>query len=217
MSALAYPPPTPFLVIFGRDQAGKPHASWFDQASAELATKAAGLMNMQAVPVETEALRELAGSLPRGRVFSSGKAFTPFVNGKLYGRLVEVTRDLLGLSHAEAADNPTGEAAEDDVGPDSAMAGEATTPAVDGKPGKVLDPAPGKKAAPSKPIRRSSRIEDVGLGSMVLATTGATEGWFEAEVIGINGTMLTLKWCDYNEPTVVRRRTELGFLPVLPA
>lgn len=104
MSAVSVPQATPFLVVFGRDQAGKPHASWFDQASAELATKAAALMNMHAVPVDTDALRELAGSLPRGRVFSSGRAFTPFIKSKLYGHLVELTRELLGLSHSEAAD-----------------------------------------------------------------------------------------------------------------
>jgi hypothetical protein len=58
-------------------------------------------------------------------------------------------------------------------------------------------------------------MEEIGLGSLVLATTGPAEGWFEAEVIGINGAMLTLKWRDYNEPTVVRRRHELGFLPAV--
>jgi hypothetical protein len=59
-------------------------------------------MNMRAVPVETDDLRQLAGALPRGRVFSSGRAFTPFVKGKLYDRLVELTRDLVGLSAATA-------------------------------------------------------------------------------------------------------------------
>ena len=33
----------PSLVVFGRDGAGKPRASWFDAPSAELATKAADL------------------------------------------------------------------------------------------------------------------------------------------------------------------------------
>ncbi len=36
----------PSLVVFGRDQAGKPRASWFDAVSAELAAKAAELMKM---------------------------------------------------------------------------------------------------------------------------------------------------------------------------
>ena len=34
------------IVVFGRDNSSKPHASCFDQAQAELAEKAAGLMGM---------------------------------------------------------------------------------------------------------------------------------------------------------------------------
>jgi hypothetical protein len=47
----------------------------------------------------------------------------------------------------------------------------------------------------------------------VLALDPSTEGWFEAFVIGINGEALTLKWRDYAEPTVVRRRNQLALLP----
>ncbi len=53
------------------------------------------------------------------------------------------------------------------------------------------------------------------MGSLVLATPGPEEGWWEAEVIGTNGAQLTLRFRDYNEPTIVRRRNELGFLPAL--
>ena len=35
MGTLAFSAATPALVLFGRDQAGKPHASWFDAASVE--------------------------------------------------------------------------------------------------------------------------------------------------------------------------------------
>ncbi len=35
------------LVVFGRDGAGKPRASWFDAVSADLVTKAADLMKMR--------------------------------------------------------------------------------------------------------------------------------------------------------------------------
>ena len=233
MSSVSYPAATPFLVVFGRDQAGKPHASWFDQASAELATKAAALMNMRAVQVETDELRELIGTLPRGRVFSSGRAFTPFISGKLYNRLIELTRELLGLSQSEIA-NETGVASPDeavDKGSDPAVEHSSTAAKArrdkaaarvagqDATDGVTQDSA---AAAPSvdtqsttKASKRPTRIEEIGLGSMLLATTGPTEGWFEVEVLGINGTMLTLKWCDYAEPTVVRRLHEVGFLPTL--
>jgi hypothetical protein len=38
------PTDAPALVVFGRDEAGKAHASWFDQGDAKLAKKAAELM-----------------------------------------------------------------------------------------------------------------------------------------------------------------------------
>ena len=101
---LTVTPSTPALVLFGRDQAGKPHASWFDAGSVELATKAAGLMSMRAVLIETDALREVVASLPRGRLFSSGRAFTPFVKSKLFERLVEATRDARGSESAAATE-----------------------------------------------------------------------------------------------------------------
>ncbi len=44
-------------------------------------------MGMSAVQVATDELRGLAGQLPHGRVFSSGRAFVPFVKGSLYDQL----------------------------------------------------------------------------------------------------------------------------------
>jgi hypothetical protein len=38
-------PATAALIVFGKDGAGKPHASWFDDKDAALAEKAAGLTN----------------------------------------------------------------------------------------------------------------------------------------------------------------------------
>jgi len=64
----------PSLVVFGRDDAGKPRASWFDAGSADLATKAADLMNMRVLRIATEEQKGLAGQLARGRVFASGRA-----------------------------------------------------------------------------------------------------------------------------------------------
>ena len=240
MGAVTFPPAIPALVLFGRDQAGKPHASWFDAPSAELATKAAGLMSMRAVPVESDELRELVTGLPRGRVFSSGRAFTPFVKGKLYERLVELTRGMLGLEAAPAANSDSAGVPLDGaaVEPSSAVAGGAT-PSTDGepataehassaaKPTAAASPIPAKAAASTmataaatlptaKPSPRPTCMEEIGPGSLVLATTGAAEGWYEARVMGVNGSTFTLKWADYNEASFVRRGNELGFLPRLP-
>jgi hypothetical protein len=74
----------PVLIVMGLDDTRKPHASTFDEESAELATKAAGLMGMRVVPLVTAELQALAAKLPRGRVFASGRAFVPFVRAGLY-------------------------------------------------------------------------------------------------------------------------------------
>ncbi|KQP80732.1 hypothetical protein ASF60_22495 [Methylobacterium sp. Leaf113] len=63
------------LIVFGRDKDGKPHASAFTEADATLATKAADLMGMRTVTVNTEEHRLIASQLPLGRVFASGKGF----------------------------------------------------------------------------------------------------------------------------------------------
>ncbi|WHQ72795.1 hypothetical protein KEC54_20920 [Methylorubrum extorquens] len=55
---------------------------------------------------------------------------------------------------------------------------------------------------------------EIGLGSVVLAHEGPDEGWWEAEVIGINGRVLSLRWRDYpTQPTILRKSTELALLP----
>src|SRR4051794_11571913 len=84
--------PATALVVFGRDNAGKPHASRFEPSEAELAEKAAGLMGMQVLRPETDEQRALAAKLPKGRVFASGRAFVPFVAAGLYGPLAAFGR-----------------------------------------------------------------------------------------------------------------------------
>ena len=77
----------PALVVYGRDDGGKPHASVFADSEADLAEMAAGLMGMRAFRLaEPEHLATVAG-LPQGRVFASGKAFVPFVKAAVYDRL----------------------------------------------------------------------------------------------------------------------------------
>jgi hypothetical protein len=87
----------PAAVVFGRDTGGKPHAAWFEASEAELAEKAADLMGMRFARLDGEGERALAAQLPRGRVFASGRAFTPFVGAAVFARLA-------GLGGAAGAD-----------------------------------------------------------------------------------------------------------------
>ncbi|CAO4172070.1 hypothetical protein CFFPNG_01899 [Methylorubrum aminovorans] len=55
---------------------------------------------------------------------------------------------------------------------------------------------------------------EIGLGSVVLAHEGPDEGWWEAEVIGINGRVFSLRWRGYpTQPTILRKATDLALLP----
>ena len=63
--------------VFGRDDSGKAHASWFGEADAERAIKAAGLMNFKVLPITSDEHRAAASAVAAGRVFASGRAFSP--------------------------------------------------------------------------------------------------------------------------------------------
>jgi hypothetical protein len=103
------------LIVFGLDEAQKPHASWFDETDAPLAEKAAGLMGMKILRLTSDEQRGLAGKLPKGRVFGSGKCFVPFTNKNLYSQLEAIGGEEPPVDPAvvQAAldDEPAGEAA----------------------------------------------------------------------------------------------------------
>ena len=77
----------PALVIFGRDEGGRPHASTFTAVEAELAETAAGHMAMWVLHLTGDEHRAAASELPAGRIFSSGKGFVPFCKETAYTRL----------------------------------------------------------------------------------------------------------------------------------
>ncbi len=123
------PPPALLpLAVFGRDDAGKAHASRFEATHAALAEKAAGLMGMRVLRLATPEHQTLGAKLPAGRVFESGRAFVPFVKGALFEQLdataeaftparptdAEVPappapRKAKGARSAQGADKPSGD------------------------------------------------------------------------------------------------------------
>jgi hypothetical protein len=68
------------VVVFGRDGT-KARGSWFPAELQARAHSAAEAMGMSALDVANDDVRRLATKLPQGRVFDSGKAFVPFVQG----------------------------------------------------------------------------------------------------------------------------------------
>jgi hypothetical protein len=196
------------VVVYGRDTKNKGHAASFAEADAELAARAAGLMEMALWHVD-ETGQSLALQLPKGKIFGSGRAFTPFVSGKLFAELEAVAgraptlKGANGSAPAEprqarkARTKPAGESGEV----------PATTPAAD--PEKLADDS----------LTRPGDWGAIGPDCLVLATTGNTgEGWFEAAVVAQrDDDLFELRWVGWpDEPLIVRRRDSLALLPPRP-
>ena len=167
----------PALVVFGKDESGKAHASWFGAADAELAERAAGLMRYQILRVTTPDIRAKALELAAGRVFASGRSFVPFCKTAAYEAL-------------------------------QAFPGAFAPP---------LPPEP--KAEPEIAVTGTpQRWEDLQVGSLVLASTGPDDGWFEAVIAEARGGgLFVLRWQGWpDHDAFVRRADGLALLPARP-
>ncbi|TAY04167.1 hypothetical protein ELH95_01055 [Rhizobium leguminosarum] len=102
-ASLAYP-----VIILGRDDSGKAHASFFPATDAQPASRAANLMGMFSLKADSDAVRSLLPKLPKGKLFDSGKAFVPFVKQDLYqqiaAHLPEADRAMAETVRATPAD-----------------------------------------------------------------------------------------------------------------
>jgi hypothetical protein len=199
----------PSLVLFGRDPAGKPRASWFDAGSIDFATSAAELMHMKILRIITEEQRALAKQLPRGRIFSSGRAFAPFARANIYNSLE------LEASDARAADVGTGVEASTAAAMSLAADRDGDAESASGNKSQAASRSPvGSHSRQSRgDSHRPKSWDEIEIGSLVLATTGIEDGWWEAIIESIDGDILTCRWRDYpTEPNVLRGRNELALL-----
>ncbi|UIJ99249.1 hypothetical protein LZK82_03005 [Rhizobium leguminosarum] len=106
------------VIILGRDDSGKAHASFFPATDAQPASRAASLMGMFSLRADNDAVRSLLPKLPKGKLFDSGKAFVPFVKQDLYQQIAA------HLPEADRAKAETVRAAPADV----SQQGHAATP-----------------------------------------------------------------------------------------
>lgn len=198
-------PMTPALVLFGRDDAGRPRAAWFDASEAKLAAQAAEAMNLRVVQLADDEQRAFADQFTHGRVFGSGRAFVPYVRRELFPRLLE----LAGVRADPDAPNPASPAKERPPAAGNKPA-SGTARSTAAAPQPPASSSPGPFVGHKQPRDR----DEIGLGSVVLAHEGPDEGWWEAEVIGINGAVHALRWRDFpTQPTILRRADELALLP----
>jgi hypothetical protein len=100
------------VVLFGVDQNGKPKAARFIEKHAELATKAAAHLNLHVLQVTGEAITDLAGRLPTGRIHANGRGFIPYVRRDLYAKLLAASGVSAQVDQASASNSPIQTAAQ---------------------------------------------------------------------------------------------------------
>ena len=189
------------IIVFGRDDRGKPHASRFEATEAPLAERAAGLMGMRVLRIASEDAVALAATLPSGRIFASGRGFVPFVKAELFAKLAAAPG---AFAPARPADDAAGTAANKPK--DGRRAASGANPA--GMPPEAAD-------GPGTPPADWASIE---VGSLVLAAEeGKPAIWYAATVVAERGDdLFELRWLDDGDgelPLIVRRREHLGLLP----
>ena len=192
--------PPPGVILFGRDERQRPHASYFADNEIVLAERAAALMGMQVLSVCDAKHRSLADELPRGRIFeASGKAFVPFVKQGVFDRLFAAAGRPDAPMPIRTAAKPAGSPPE----PKSDQHGSGD--------------APGGAGGAHKP---PFDWADISIGSLVLATSGGPqEGWFEAVVVYTKADdHFELRWRDFPlDANITRHRQELALLhPATP-
>ena len=200
MTTHADPNPThaPAIVVFGRDEAGRAHASSFTESEAKLAEKAADFMNLRVLRVRTDEHRALAVRVPRGRVFATGRAFVPFVKAALFLELQSAALNS-GIKPLKLLTGPTASGA-DEPSPTPEPAAASKKPS---------------KANGSRPVKQPCGWADIQVGAIVLAGSPPRyHDWYECVVIAVEGDdRYTLRYCDWpKEPPFVRRRVQIGLM-----
>jgi hypothetical protein len=76
------------VILLGVDEHGKPRAARFTGHGSDLLAKAAAAMKLDLVEVKTNAQQELAAKLPKGRLYSNGRGFVPYVRRDLYAKVL---------------------------------------------------------------------------------------------------------------------------------
>ena len=178
------------VVLFGLDKTGKPRAALFGREHADLAAKAAGLMNLTICYVNSAELATIAQQLPAGRIHANGRGLVPNVRRDLYDKLIEATSPATNTG----SDNQTGKTA-DDPTEISAPNPDAASPALNIAQGYPRD------------------WDDINVGHLVIARDDADAGWWEAIVTDRAADMLTMRWRDYpGHPKFVQHRTAVALL-----
>ncbi|MES0205278.1 hypothetical protein [Mesorhizobium sp. LNHC209A00] len=186
------------LIVFGRDDARKPHASVFLLPDVEAAESAANMMGMHSLRIEPGEAPEIVMRLPAGKLFDSGKAFVPFVKGETYQRIAAL---------AGIADEPEG-------GPGGGKASETGENASAASPEAVARHGDDEQGGGSGDGGSNDLWGKLAVGDMVLASEGPDEGYFEARIMKVKAKgIFSLRFRDYPDaPQIDRSYYQLGLI-----
>jgi hypothetical protein len=77
------------IIVFGLDPTGKSKAATFPAHQVDLATKAAGLMQLRVLKIDSPELTQFAAQLAVGKIYASGHGFVPLVRTAIYDQLLQ--------------------------------------------------------------------------------------------------------------------------------
>jgi hypothetical protein len=196
-------------ILLGIDERGRPHASRFDAPDRDAATAAAAIMGFAMLPVSSTALAELAAGLPGGKIFSSGKAFVPFVSQPTFDKLVAYLP--ISARPLKPAASKTSKASSEGATGES-RGGKQSTPE-DALQANGYAAAKGGSAKPTTGMFPDG-WDKIKVGHVVLASADRDEGWFTAHVREDRGDgIYVLEWEDFEGLDLfVRRREQLALL-----
>ncbi|MEQ8589707.1 MAG: hypothetical protein RIB70_08085 [Roseitalea porphyridii] len=179
---------SPAIAVLFRNGKDTPRGAWFPADEIEAVLAGAAEMGMHAVKASTAEIISLVQRLPKGRIFDSGKLFTPLIQGKVYDELMMhvpehgiTAKPRLVMS---AASSGTGDA--DAEGPGASVP-EGTRP---------------------------TDWSQITVGSLVLAEEARMEGWFESIVLEVRPKdVFILKFRDYpDDPIITRHISRLALM-----
>ena len=175
------------LILVGLDDQGKPHAAWFTEEQVDAATLAADIMDMASIAVEGEELIGIAGLLPKGKLFESGKAFVPFIKRETYDRLATyLSEDTIKAIAVRV---------------EAAKAAAAAESYAKASKGEVA-------------LHIPEDWSKLAVGDAVLASEDPLDGWWVCEILEIlDNDRFRLRWRDFpGEPNTTKSLTELALL-----
>jgi hypothetical protein len=191
----------PGLIVFGLDDAGKPHASVFATGDAEAAKAAAMAMAMRSLPVTAGDHAALVKALPEGRVFASGSCFVPFVKADLYEQLT-----------ALAGPPAPGEASGKGKQADSTQ--NAPAASLGAKAGMSRAGPAGAGAGDGPTADPADLWAGIEVGQLVLGYDADAEAYFPAWVTKVRAKgVLTIQWRDYlGEKPIDQHIKDIGLI-----